>query len=258
MIALFGLLTVIVLSVVVVRIGAIALELTGLSRDVAAFQAQSAFSGVGFTTSESEFIVSHPVRRRVVRILMLLGSVGITSTVATLILTFVGQTGEAAALRLLILSAGLLAIWVLASSEYVYRATRGLIVWTLDRWTSLRIYDYEQLLGLGHGYTISRITVKSDSWMSRRQLRDLKLDLEGVLVLAIYRKVGDVEKFIGAPNGDTVIEPGDVLICYGRKDACISLSQRFKGTAGDLEHQEQIEKELHLARLREARGGFDA
>ncbi|MDF2957610.1 MAG: PhoU and TrkA_C domain-containing protein [Candidatus Alkanophagales archaeon MCA70_species_1] len=71
MIALFGLLVVIVLSVVV-RIGAIALELTGLSRDVAAFQAQSAFSGVGFTTSESEFIASHPVRRRIVRILTFL------------------------------------------------------------------------------------------------------------------------------------------------------------------------------------------
>lgn len=258
MIALFGLLVVIVLSVVVVRIGAIALELTGLSRDVAAFQAQSAFSGVGFTTSESEFIASHPVRRRIVRILMLLGSAGITSTVATLVLTFVGQTGEAAAYRLLILVAGLLGIWVLASSEYVYRVTRRLIVWALDKWTSVRIYDYEQLLGLGHGFTISRISVKPESWMSGRRLRDLKLNEEGVLVLAIYRKVGDMDRFIGVPSGNTTIEAGDLLICYGREDACISLSQRLRGAAGDLEHEEQVERERHLARLREARGGFDA
>lgn len=54
MVALVSLLTIIVLSITVVRIGATALELTGLSRDVAEFQAQSAFSGAGFTTQESE------------------------------------------------------------------------------------------------------------------------------------------------------------------------------------------------------------
>ena len=40
-----------------------ALKLNGLSAEVATFQAQSAFSGAGFTTSESEAIVSHPLRR---------------------------------------------------------------------------------------------------------------------------------------------------------------------------------------------------
>ena len=47
MVAIIGLLIILILSLTVVRIGAIALELTGLSTDVAALQAQSAFSGVG-------------------------------------------------------------------------------------------------------------------------------------------------------------------------------------------------------------------
>lgn len=42
MLALFSLLIIISLSILVIRIGATALELTGLSPDVAAFQAQSA------------------------------------------------------------------------------------------------------------------------------------------------------------------------------------------------------------------------
>ena len=41
MIAIIGLFIILILSLTVVRIGAIALELTGLSTDVAAFQAQS-------------------------------------------------------------------------------------------------------------------------------------------------------------------------------------------------------------------------
>ena len=79
MIALLSLLMVILFSIIFVRIGAVALEMTGLSREVATFQAQSAYTGVGFTTSESEYVVSHPVRRRIIRILMFVGSAGIAS-----------------------------------------------------------------------------------------------------------------------------------------------------------------------------------
>ena len=68
MYALISLLIVIVVSIIIVRIGAVALEMTGLSRELATFQAQSAFSGVGFTTSESEHVVSHPVRRKIIRL----------------------------------------------------------------------------------------------------------------------------------------------------------------------------------------------
>ena len=63
MIAALTLLVVLTLSIVVVRAGAVALRLTGIPEEVARFQARSAFTGAGFTTSESEAIVNHPVRR---------------------------------------------------------------------------------------------------------------------------------------------------------------------------------------------------
>jgi len=255
MIALISLLTIIILSIVVVRIGAVALELTGLSPEVASFQAQSAFSGVGFTTQESEAIVNHPVRRRIIRILILLGGAGITSSVATLVLTFVGQSGRSILIRGAILSIGLLGIFVFARSKYIYNLMRKLITKALDRWTKLRIYDYEQMLGLSKGFVISRIIVKEESWLSEKRLSDLKL--EGALILAIYRKVNGEEKYIGAPKGDTVIKPGDVLICYARQEVSKALSQRCKGEKGDIEHKAGVEEEERLARLREAQGGFD-
>lgn len=49
MIALVSLLVFILLSIIVVRFGAVALEMTGLSHEIASSRAQSAFSGVGFT-----------------------------------------------------------------------------------------------------------------------------------------------------------------------------------------------------------------
>ena len=71
MIAIISLLVTIALSLFVMRIGTTALMLTGVSRELARFQSRSAFTGVGYTTKESESITTHPVRRQIV---MLLGT----------------------------------------------------------------------------------------------------------------------------------------------------------------------------------------
>ncbi len=218
MIALYSLLVIILLSVAVVRIGSIALELTGLSAEVASFQAHSAFSGVGFTTQESEAIVTHPLRRRIIRILILFGSAGVTTSVATLVLTFVGETGKVLLMRMAMLLLGVLILFLLARSRHIYVLMRKIISKALQKWTSLRIFDYEQLLGLSEGYSISRIVVHSDSWLVEKRLSELRLDRNSVLILAIYRKVNKKEIFIGAPAGDTVIKSKDVLICYSRQE----------------------------------------
>ncbi|MFA5099383.1 MAG: potassium transporter TrkA [Candidatus Omnitrophota bacterium] len=218
MIALISLLSIIALSIVVVRIGAIALELTGLSSEIASFQAQSAFSGVGYTTVESEAIVTHPVRRRIIRVLILLGSAGVTTAIATLVLAFIGQTGTSVLTRGEVLIMGLLCIFLFARSKYIYNAMKAVITAALNKWTTLRIYDYEQLFGLGEGYAIAKITVKEDNPCSEMPLKDLKSQLEGVLILAIYRKTGKKIQFIGAPHGDIVLKIDDELICYAKED----------------------------------------
>ena len=81
MVPLISLMIIILFSIIVVRIGTVALEMTGLSREVARFQAQSAFTGTGFTTAESEHVVSHPARRRIIRILIFIGNAGVISAI---------------------------------------------------------------------------------------------------------------------------------------------------------------------------------
>ena len=58
MIALVPLLVLAVVSLIITRVATMALAATGLSYDVARFQARSALSGVGYTTSESEMIAN--------------------------------------------------------------------------------------------------------------------------------------------------------------------------------------------------------
>jgi len=243
LIALISLLLVVLFSIIVVRIGTIALKMTGLSRDVAAFQAQSAFSGVGFTTSESEYVVSHPVRRKIIRILMLLGSAGITSAMATLVLTFIGRTPYEMLERGIWLAIGLAALFVFARSKLIDRGLSWIIERALERFTNIRVYDYEALLGITRGYTIAQFRLRGDSWLAGKRLRELRLSDEGVLILGIYRRINGEERYLGATRGDTIIQVGDLLICYGHEETLKNLSKRIRGPRGDEEHREAVLKE---------------
>ncbi len=244
--ALASLLAIILVSILINKIATAALRRTGLSREVASFQAQSAFSGVGFTTSESEYVVNHPVRRRIIRLLMLLGSAGLAGVIASLILTFTGQSLEGAAFRLALLLAGLAALWVIARSEAFDKAVSPVIEWLLDRFTGIRPVDYEALLQVGRGYTIAVMKVAEDSWIAGKTLGEAGLIDEGILVLGVYRRVEGRVVYHGAPGPRFRVEPGDELVIYGHETAVASLAARRSGPEGDRIHREMVE--AHRAR----------
>ena len=75
-------------GLLITRVATVALTITGMSLEQARFQARSAFTGTGFTTSEAEAVVGHPARRRIVMTLMLVSGAGAVSVLGTLILTF--------------------------------------------------------------------------------------------------------------------------------------------------------------------------
>ncbi len=249
MIALVSLFVVVVLSLIITRVATVALTLTGLSREVARFQARSAFSGVGFTTSEAELVVSHPVRRRIILLLMLLGNAGIVSAIASLILSFLSAAGpREIILRLAVLIVGLGALWAAARSRFVDQYLGRVISWALRRWTHLDVKDYADLLDLYGDYRVVERVVEPGDWLAGKTLADLKLKEEGILVLGIRRKDGT---YIGAPRGWTEIRPGDTLIVYGRAGLLEELCRRRAGPAGDRAHEEAVrEQERILERER--------
>lgn len=253
MIALVSLFVVVVLSLIITRVATVALTLTGLSREVARFQARSAFSGVGFTTQEAELVVSHPVRRRIILLLMLLGNAGFVSAIASLILSFITAAGSRDVLmRFVVLFAGLGTLWVAARSRFVDQYLGRVISWALRRWTHLEVRDYADLLDLYGDYRVVERVVEPGDWLAGKTLADLKLRDEGILVLGIRRKDGT---YIGAPRGWTEIRPGDTLIVYGRAGLLEELCRRRAGPAGDRAHEEAVrehEKILERERMKDA------
>src|SRR5919199_1873011 len=119
--AIVTVLAVVVASLLITRVGAVALMLTGMSRESSRFQARSAFFGVGFTTAEAEAVVTHPVRRGIIAWLILLGNAGVVSVLGTLIISFGGNHNDTL-VRAAILAAGLVLLALFAASRPVDRA----------------------------------------------------------------------------------------------------------------------------------------
>ncbi len=255
MTALVSLFVVVGLSVTITRIASVALTHTGLSREAARFQARSAFTGVGFTTTESEKVVNHPVRRRVLMALMLAGNVGIVTAISTFILSFIGLK-EAGTLtwRLFALFAGLTLMWLAARSEWIDARMSWVIHWAINRYTSLKVKDYASLLHLSGDYEVSELEVREGSWLEGKALRELNLLEEGVVVLGVKRSTG---RYLGTPGGATEVRAGDVLLLYGREESIDWLQGRLKGTQGDREHEKAV-SEQEAVKQREEREDVEA
>jgi hypothetical protein len=236
-IAIVSVLIIVALSLVITRVATVALTLTGLSRETARFQARSALTGSGFTTSESEKIVRHPLRRRIVMALMLVGSAGVVSVIGSLMLSFIGSEGAAdAGSRVLTLLLGLAGLFWLSTSRWFDRGLQGFIRWLLRRYTDLDVRDYASLLHVHGEYSVSELHVDAGDWLAGRTLQELALTEEGVLVLGIERSDGSYE---GAPHGPTLVHAGDIVVLYGPAERLEDLDRRPAGQLGERAHHER-------------------
>jgi len=250
MAAIATFLFVLVVSIVIVRIATIALSLTGLSHESAKFQARSAWTGTGYTTTESEQIVGHPIRRRVITWLMILRGAGLVTMLATLLIGFGQADRQESVVRIGMLIVGVLALWAVSGSRHVDVLLRKGVRRLLKRYTGLDTRDYATLFHIGGDYGVSELRVEAEDWLEERTLAELKLSEEGVLVLAVVKPDGT---YLGAPRGDQRLEAGDQLLVYGRSESLASLDERRAGLEGEAEHrsamleQHQLEREERAA-----------
>ncbi len=255
MFAVFGTLIVFTVSLVVIRIATVGLAMTGVSKDLAQFQALSAFTGAGFTTRESEDIVNHPLRRRIVMHLMLLGHVGVVVAIPSVILSFLNAGSsqdwtDQLSVRIGVLVGGLLLLLLIASSRYVERIMWRVTKWGLRRFGGIQVHDYTRLLRVGRDFVVSELQLHEGDWLAGHTLEQLRLANEGVIVLGIEKPNGD---YVGAPRGLTRLEVDDCLIVYGTQESLLDLDERRAGMEGNVKHvmavtqkmeEEQQQREL--------------
>ena len=224
--------TVLIISFIIVRIGAIALQLTGLEWSQAKFQALSCFTSTGFTTKEAELITGDKQRRRIASILIVLGHAGLVTMVATLanslrthavletrlstpILPFRLPPILVQLINLLVIIVAVYVVYrVFTNTKLAGKLTNSLRKRIIKR-EIFRPVTFEELLLATGGYGVSRIEVSAGSPVLDKTLAKSGLRDYDITVLAIVRDGQTTPN----PGANTRILKGDELICFGKLES---------------------------------------
>ena len=213
MTTVFPVLLVMAISWLIVQTGAIMYELTGLQKSVAHFQALSAFSGTGFTTSEAENVINDPVRRKITKSLMVLGNAGMAAVLATVIRSVEVDSFKDTALNFAVMILVFASVWMML-------ARHGRVLWLSD-WIRRELtkrmntdeVPHEDLFSNQRGFGVTRIEVPRGSRVIGKRLRDLNLRSFRLQVLAVEEKEG--KEALPVPHPDTVLGFRQHLLIYG-------------------------------------------
>lgn len=215
LIELGPIIAIIILLLLIARIGTILLCLTGMERPKAQFQALSALTGTGFTTRDSEMIVGHEVRRRIVMFLMILGNAGLVGGVAALLNLFRENAVELNLLRVGILLALILFLFWISGRRRLWRKLRDRLQHFLQERSLFRKSMAEELLSVTGDYSVVEILVQPEDHNVGKTLRETNFRKRKILVLAIERQ----GESLGLPGPEEVIQLGDKLLCYGHVES---------------------------------------
>ncbi|MEM8620660.1 MAG: TrkA C-terminal domain-containing protein [Actinomycetota bacterium] len=202
------------------RLATGALLATGMPADAAAFQARSAFSGAGFTTTETENVVNHPVRRRIIATTMFVGSLGTPTLIVSVMVGFIAPGPGSTTERTLVAFSGLLFVVLLLTNRPMTR----ILTDVGRRYANRRLLptlsaDANEELTLGADHIVATLRIDRHPNNTYRNLAAMSDGLPDVRVLGLRRD----RDYFDAAGSDVELDRGDELIVYGTREAIAAL-----------------------------------
>ena len=199
-------------SFLIVRAAAIALRMTGLEKKRAIFQSLSAFTGTGFTTREAEKVINHPLRRKIISWLMILGNAGIVTIIISATTSLVNVKGYGLPLHFFVIIIGIFIIYKIGTSKGFIKSWDHFIENKLIKYQVVEEDGtVEDLLHLLEGYGLLRTTIRKGSRMDGVLLSECKVCREDIVLLGIERG----KAWIPIPGKKEKLQEGDNLVVYG-------------------------------------------
>lgn len=197
---------------VIIEILSIVFKITGLDLHKARFQVISILTHTGFTTRESELIAQHPLRRKLASALMLISYIAQASLISLIFKMVTQNTRD-----LLYVAAFLIVFTVVFLIITRNKYISGKFNKIVEKFIARRIMKQTQkpigeVLKLSPGYAVYEFLVNPESFLANITLADAKLNDIFVHVLKVDRGSSTVD----FPQADFLIQPGDVLIIYGK------------------------------------------
>ena len=214
MLAIATFLVVAVLTLAFTRIATGALIATGVPPAVAAFQARSAFSGAGFTTTEAENVVNHPTRRRIIATTMFVGNLGTPTLIVSVMVGFIAPGPGSTTERTMVLFAGLVLILMVVFNKPSQRwlSTLG------QRYASRRLIPhleegFTELAAVGDDFVLGSIRIVHEPGETYRSLRGLDNAFPDLQVIGVRQG----KDFVWRRPADLDIHQDDELVVFGRR-----------------------------------------
>ncbi len=216
--------SVLIISFIIVRIGAVAFQLTGLEWSLAKFQALSCFTATGFTTKEAELITGNPQRRRIASFLIVLGHAGLVTMVATFanslrpsVIKIPGlpdfvSTGALQWINMAVIAVTIYVIYRVSTNTKLAKKLTDALRRRIVKREIIKAVSFEELMVATAGYGVSKIEVCEDSPILNKTLLQSGLRGRDITVLAVIR-AGET---MPNPSANTKIALSDELICFGR------------------------------------------
>lgn len=199
----------------IIEMARLALESTGLNKEVARFQAISLLTGTGFTTSEAELVIRHPVRRKVAEVLIIFGHISFALIIA-IFFNLLSQefTYDHLFYGIVLLTSIFLLFRLRWFQNIIIRSMRV----SLNKHATI-----EDIFHLTERDIVTQIKLCEKHKPLFNDLEQLDLaNKYDIHILTIERlKTDGLEPqngFIKHPTGSTRLQNGDKLLIYGKKE----------------------------------------
>jgi hypothetical protein len=191
-------------------IGSILLEMTGMERSRARFQALSAISGTGFTTSHAEEVVDNPRRRQIVSYLIIIGNAGILSLIIAVII-YVRAGLALPSWEIILAIVLLIAALVIVIRIGIIDKITGLIVVAIRGAKNKSRLRVAQIFYNNNDLAIVKLKTQGP-FTGKVDIPDIAtLQTKGINIIAIERG----KDILKNPSAETKILAEDLIVCSG-------------------------------------------
>lgn len=202
----------VLLALIIIRIGTIALKLTGMKWENAIFQSVSAFTGCGFTTSMSENAMNDPKRRKIISWLIILGNAGLITVVITLLQSVQIKFNHDLVHDFLVFMPVIVCLGLLFGALFITKPVFRMV----EKYYKIpgveTVSVIEKFMNPKNGHGLVRVQVLTTNAICEKTVQELNPALNEFSILAIERD----ELFIPIPSETEKVKPNDILICYGK------------------------------------------
>ncbi|MGU3471076.1 TrkA C-terminal domain-containing protein [Paenibacillus sp. D51F] len=215
---------------IVLRLSTILLVMTGMEPSQSSFQAASMLTGAGFTTSESELVLRHPVRRRIGLALILFGAFSL-AVLVSVISSLISENSHISVLAAV--AAVLACAWFLLRVPAANRRVAHWIASRVPSHTEAAPVPVEELADDQHQEDVMGVQIAADSPWLGLTLRQVLPEGEEIVPLAIKRDGRKIRK----ARWETPIEAGDFVLLYGEEEAIQASYRAISASEGAIKEE---------------------